>query len=221
MFDLRRSIYIGLGIALIGWQARAQPLPENPYSTMNIKGEKREFSQEQKDCYLSTGKDYLRKLIREQVMRFVADRGLYREANAEEKAASLDILSLAGSGAYWPETRLRVMANEDVEKYLSCGRFIPIKFELESNIQVTAAYSLRARLHAPLNDLLRLELGSSFSLFRNLSTTFQYSLQNGSQIFSGLTVGMGMDLSPWHLQWDCDINPDAANLQRLSLARFF
>lgn len=175
--------------------------------------------------YISQGQDYLRQYVRENVRRFISDSGiLAMDENNLETTATLNLSSLTSTSAATPmpwETKLRFWAAEDMNEYLKCGRYIPVRVEMESAFKVTHMLDFSARVRAPFNNVLQMDLGSQMHWTSEVSSHWQYSLQNDTQVFGNFNIGLGFQWLNWQASLDCDLTPQRTPQQRLTVGKTF
>jgi hypothetical protein len=162
----------------------------------------------------------LRSYMRENILRFMADQGMALDDETSQASASIDLTKFYASTLPLA-AKVRFLANEDVQNYFYCGRYLPVKIEMESSYPVWTGMNLRARMQAPFDDLLKLEVGSSFCGPGPLTSKIQYTFAASRQIYAGMNIGLGMDLQFWHLEYECNLAPGMVQLQRISLGRRF
>jgi hypothetical protein len=175
--------------------------------------------------YVSQGQDYLRQYVRENVRRFISDSGILAMENSDmQTAATINLTNLTSSpsAAVIPwETKVRLWAAEDMNEYLKCGRFIPVRMEMESAYKATPVLDFSARVRAPFNNVLQMDLGSQMHWTSAVSSHWQYSLQNDTQVFGNFNVGLGFQWLNWQASLDCDLTPQRTQQQRLTLGKTF
>lgn len=182
--------------------------------------EKPTWTPETRDQYLCAGKEYLRSYMRQNLVRFMADQGMLADESDAPASASIDLAEFYRVD-FLLGTKVRFMADDDLQNYLFCGRFLPVKIEMESSWPLWKDIQLRARMQAPFNDLLKVEVGSSFAGPGPLTSKLLYTFANSSQVYAGMNIGLGMELQPWHLEYECHLTPGTAQMQRLTLDRSF
>jgi hypothetical protein len=175
--------------------------------------------------YVSQGQDYLRQYVRENLRRFISDSGiLAMDSKDLQTAATLNLSTLAAAPSSAPtlwENKVRVWATEDLNEYFTCGRFVPMCMEMESNYKLSRTLDLSARVRAPFNNVLQVDLGSSMHWTSQVSSHWQYSLQNDTQVFGNFNVGLGFQWFNWQASLDCDLTQQHTQQQRFMVGKSF
>jgi len=180
------------------------------------------LTEEIKGQYLSQGQDYLRTYMRESMQRLLAEQGVAIDMNQAQTGAALDLTPLYAKNQKSPlATRLHFWAKDDLQSYLSCGRFLPVKVEMDSAYQMAPRLRFQARLEAPLDDLFLMEVGSSFRWTNDIDTRVSTTLRHGERFYSGVALGVDVALASWRLEMEYCLNPDSVLLQRLTLGTNF
>ena len=221
MKTIRRVIIMLLSMAFLGagiGSAAAEMLVHPAgYGT----SERFEITESDKEHYLSRGQEFLREYMREQVLRFAADHGVPLQEYDYRPGASLDVSRWLHRDDARLQTRFRVLADEDLQKYFQGDGLWPVWMEVESSFRANDAWKLGVLMRAPLDDLLTMEFSSRLRLSETIETRLQWRLKNTGNVYDGLDVGLGWRWSAWCLTWDCGLTEDFRQRQRLSIARFF
>jgi hypothetical protein len=171
---------------------------------------------------LSEGQEYLRTYLRENLRRFLADSGAAVDWEQAQAAVSLDMTRFyTNPGDASVRTRLRVLANENMQDYFSGRRFSPGKFEMDSDLQLHPDFRLHARVDAPIDDLYEMEVGSQIRWSDNLDSRLSYTLRNSDRLYAGVALGVDFRWNDWHLEMGANYTPDAVLLQSVSFRKNF
>ncbi len=175
---------------------------------------------------VSQGQEYIRNMLREQMLKSVPRawlNGSWLLSNEDQAHAGVETnLTRKLWGNDWPmDMVVRVYADEDINHYLTCGWCLPVEMEMETSYQMTKQVRLNAKVDAPLNSLLRLQVGSEMTWSDLISSHFTYSVSNGSESYDGVSLAIGVNLSSWKLKFNYDMDAHFTQLHYLSLARKF
>ncbi|NTV51604.1 MAG: hypothetical protein HGA76_01120 [Candidatus Firestonebacteria bacterium] len=222
----RVRLIIGIMLAGLGapaFFAQAAPYRALDLPSPSVYGDQPAPSESTRHEYVSQGQDYLRQYVRENLRRLVSETGiLTMEATDMQTAATVNLATLAPATAALPwETKVRLWAAENLNDYLNCGRFIPLRMEMESNYKLTPGVDFSARVRAPFNNVLQVDLGSQMQWSSLVSSHWQYSLQNDAQVSGNFNVGLGMQWSEWQASLDFDLTPQRTQQQRFTVGKNF
>ena len=170
--------------------------------------------------YQSLGQDYLRTYLRENVQRFMADNGVAVDPDEIKTVASVNLTRLYSFNSPL-KTRMRVLADDDVARYLSCGRSLPIKVEMDSTYPLLPDLDLEARLKAPFNDLFQAEFGSLVRWSSNVDSKVVYMFRQSNRLYSGVSVSTNVHWDDWSLELGYNLTPDAVRMQSISVGKNF
>jgi hypothetical protein len=224
-------IWIAMVIILAGagWVAvvHAETMHGLEFQAASIYGERQAPPESVRHEYLSQGQDYLRQYVRENLRRFISDSGVALDINEMQASATVNLNTLAlpgpaGAQASIPvENKFRIWAAEDLNDYLHCGRFVPLHLELESQYHMGSNLDFSARLRAPLDNVMQIELGSQFHWTEEVVSRWQYTMHNNSELYGNLNLGLGIQWRDWQVALDYDVTPQLIQQQRLSLGKNF
>jgi hypothetical protein len=217
--------FMTASLGSLAFYAQAAPLHALDLPAASTYDNQPVLSESSRHEYVSQGQDYLRQYVRENLRRFISDSGiLAMEAGDFQTAATLNLNTLAAVPANTPvswENKVRFWATEDLNEYLNCGRFVPMCMEMESNYKLSRAMDVSARVRAPFNNVLQVDLGSQMHWSPQVSSHWQYSIQNDAQVFGNFNVGLGLQWFDWQASLDCDLTPQRTQQQRFTVGKSF
>jgi hypothetical protein len=223
---MNRLLNIGCGLALLltlgirvataeGLRSlnlgTSEPVPARPVVTEDNKGE-----------YLSMGREYLRTYLRSSLRKMLQEQGVTVEFDPAQTGAAMDLTPLYGNAHdLGLSTRVHVWAKEDVQSYLTCGRELPVRLEMDSSLQMSPRLEFLASFQAPLDSLFEMELGSRFKWTEGIDSRIATTLRNSDRLYTGVSAGVAVALSTWRLDVECRLDPDSVLMQRLNLGTSF
>lgn len=189
-------------------------------------GEKIQLPVSDRDHYVSQGQEYLRKLARREMMAIFSQSWLnsaWFYLDAEQPLAGMEADIGSTSQLNWLpiSTKIRVLADENINHYLACGGALPIEVELESTYHMSQTIQVQAKLEAPFDDYLKLRLGSQMQLSPFVHSQFQYDLAANGHGYDGLSMGIGWQLERWQVRLHYRVTADYTEMHHLSIARAF
>ena len=184
-------------------------------------GETIEASEEVKHHYLSRGQEHLREYFREQLIREIGVSWLAMDMQNMQTGVAMDINTLYQNLEIPIHMKMRVYADEDLNKYLNCGRFLPVEIEVDSTYCVNSKLKLKAKVEAPFDDVMRFQFGSQVDWSDDLHSSIEYQLSNASQVYDGVTIGVGWCIRKWRWRLNYEITADFEQIQHISLAGDF
>lgn len=180
------------------------------------------ITEDSKREYLSQGQEYLRTYLRSSVRRMLQTQGVAVDLDQAQTGAAFDLTSwYSQHGDPRISTHLQVSASDDLSSYLTCGRQLPVRIELDSAYQMMPELSLQARFDAPFDDLFRMELGTRYQCAPGIDARLATSLCRSDRLCTELAAGVEVAMSSWRLDLECRLNPDSVLMQRLNLGTTF
>lgn len=207
-----------------GWAiaARADSFQALALQRAQLYGEKVNAPAEVRDHYLSQGQEYLRRWMRSQMQTWmpVASWDAAREEAmqsgvAVELGQMTDLLGLPLNG------QVRVYANEDLNRYLTCGRFLPIEIQVDTAYPLARGVTVNTKLEAPFDDVLRIMVGPELNLTNGAHSFLEYHLQMDGERSDGVTFGLGFRIRDWRCRLNYEVTSSLTHLQHISLAKDF
>jgi hypothetical protein len=184
-------------------------------------GEKVNAPAEVRDQYLSQGQEYLRHLLRTQVREWMSSTWMSVNEESMRPGVAMELNQVTDFLGLPLDGQVRVYANEDLNRYLTCGRFLPIEIELDSAYSLTSRVTLNTKLEAPFDDIMRLQVGPEMAFENGARSYLEYHLQMDSQRSDGLAFGIGFDTQSWRWRLNYEITSSLIQIQHLSLAKDF
>jgi hypothetical protein len=209
------------GAGCLAGQVYAESVRGLDFRAAGYNGEQPVPSESMKHEYLSRGQDYLRQYLRDNLRRFVLDSGVQVDVDTMQTAATVNLSDLQPGKPLPLETKMRIWAAENVNDYMTCGRFVPLRLELESSYCVNPGMEMSARVKAPFDNLLQLELGSQMHWSEQIVSHWKYTLHNATQIYGGFNIGLGIQLADWRVALDYDMTPEWIQQQRITFDKNF
>ncbi len=210
-----------------GWATgvSAETFRANDLQTASLYGEQQTITESDRHTYLSRGQEYLRQYVQDNLRRFMSDSGVSMDLSHMQATATLDLQKLNPAqdttNALPLEAKLRIWADEDLNNYLFCGRFIPLRMEMESLYHLGDTMDVSARVFAPFNDVMRLEVGSRYHWSEQVISRWQYTLRNDSEVRGNMNLGLGIQWADWQVALDYDMTPQFTQQQRISIGKNF
>lgn len=219
---------IALATAYHGY---AETFQTSSYQRANPYGETVAVPEPVKQHYISRGQEYLRGYLRDQMLHAVerywqTSNWLYMDWKGQQAGVGVNMTPVTASNGnqhvFFPlESSFRIHADEDLNRYMECGRFLPVEIEVNSALTINESIKVNAKLEAPFDDFIRIHFGSEINWSSVFQSRIQYSLANRQEVYDGLNLGMGVNLDHWYLSFNYDVSSDYVQLQYLSLARRF
>jgi hypothetical protein len=184
-------------------------------------GESIEASEDDKNHYLSRGQEYLREYFREQMIREIGVAWLAMDVQNMQTGVAVDLNSFYQGIEIPLHTQMRVYADEDLNNYLNCGRFLPVEIEMDSTYSISSKFKIKAKVEAPFDDVMRFQLGSQIDWTNVLNASIQYQLSNASDVYDGVSMGIGWHVRNWRWRVNYEITAEYEQIQHISLASDF
>lgn len=191
-----------------------------------IYGDSLNLPEPERDQIVSQGQDYLKNMLRDQMIK-VMDRTWLHGAwlYFDPQRSRTGVEAQVGEGRNFlnlpVKAKVRVYANEDVNKYLECGWYLPIEVEVESTCQINRKLKVHTKLEVPFDDFLRLYMGSNMQWSSLFYSHINYSIANRSDVYDGLNMGIGLNLDDWRVNFSYDLTSDYIQLHYFSIAKSF
>lgn len=186
-------------------------------------GEKVEVSEAEKNHLLSSGQEYIRYYLRDEMLRSMAGRWLAVDDKTLHTGFKFDLHEFyqktPGKAAFRAE--MCFYADEDLQKYMNCGYFLPVEIEIDSSLMILPNMEVKAKIEAPFDDVMRFQLGSKIDWNQKVSSSIQYRLSNSSQSYQGLTLGMGIQFLSWRCKVNYELTAEMNQVQHFSIAKDF
>lgn len=224
--DQKNQIILGAfvlaGALWAGAGARAdEPAAGLPMRAPASLDEPVRFSEPVKADCVRVGENYLRNYLREQMLLSMA---AYFPGSdpllARDSVSMLDTNFSGGEGFPW-QASLRVRADSRLERYLTCGRFLPLQVRLDSAFQLLPTLELETTLQAPFDDVVRLQMGSRFRWAEQWHTHWKYELSNSARKIEGMNLGLNWVWQEWDCTLEYTLTAAWENSQRLQIRRSF
>ncbi len=187
----------------------------------HLYGETLEAPEAVKEHYLSQGQEYARNYLREKMLELMAVEWLALDLETMQAGVAVQLNDWYDLSDLPLETQVRLLANENLNEYLDCGRFLPIEIQMDSTFTVNPHLTLIAKMKAPFDDVLRVQFGPRFDWTHNISSSLEYHVCNNSQGYDGLTMGLGFKARDWRLKLSYEVTADFVQMQHVGLARNF
>ncbi|MBN1595603.1 hypothetical protein JW933_06735 [candidate division FCPU426 bacterium] len=184
-------------------------------------GEPLKASDDFRNHMLSRGQDYLRAYLREQMLSTVAVNWLAIDEHTMQAGVAFELSEFYESFNLPIMAQMRIYADEDLGRYLSCGRFLPIQVEMDSAYTLGPNFQFKAKVEAPLDDVLRFTFGSQIDWSHSLFSSVQYQLSNDSTVYDGVVFGLGWRFYSWRWKMNYEVTADMIQIQHMSLATDF
>lgn len=184
-------------------------------------GEQVNAPAEVRDHYLSQGQEYLRQTLRTHVREWMASTWLSVSEESMRPGVAMELSQISGYLGLPLDGQVRVFADEDLNHYLHCGRFLPVEIEVDSAYPLTSRITLNTKLEAPFDDILRLRVGPEFVWANGARSSLEYRVQMDSDHSNGLTLGIGFNTDAWRWRFHYEITSSLVQVQHFSLAKDF
>jgi len=220
----RIVLVLAIGIGLVGMPltvVAGETFQALALQKATLYGETMEAPTEVKRQFLSRGQEYLREYFREQMIRNMAVRWLVVDPQRIRAGVAVNLDDFYNDIKIPLQAQMRIYADEDLNHYINCGRFLPIEVEMDSSLSLVPNFKLKAKLQAPFDDVMRLQFGSQIDWSQSLHSSIQYQLRNNSQVYDGIILAVGMKILDWRWKLNYEITADWVRSQYISLASDF
>ena len=213
-------LMVGLCLVLTGI-AKANSFQAMSVQKAYLYGETLEAPEAVKEQYLSQGQEYAREYLRDKMLQLMAVELHALDLETMRAGVALQLDDLYDRADLPLEVQVRLLADEDMNQYLDCGRFLPIEIEMDSAFTVNSHLTMIAKLGARFDDVMRVQFGPRIDWTYNFSSSLEYNVANNSQGYDGLTLGMGFQAKDWRLKFSYEVTADYVQMQHVGLARNF
>jgi hypothetical protein len=190
------------------------------YRVAMVQGNTYAWTDPEKTNYLGMGKDYLRQIIRQNIMRYLSDQNL--TSDDSETYATVDVASwfLTESQRSW-DARVRMMVEDDMRQYFVNGGALPLRMEIASWYQLFPNVRFNSLLGAPIQSRPTLKLGTTMNMAYGVESRLQYAWLDRLDPATGLDVGFGWVRNDWRFGLNYHLTLDNHGYQNLSIDKSF
>jgi len=178
------------------------------------------YSDELKSHYKSKANKYLQNYFKQQVLNYLDKNYLLPMSPSIYKTSWL-ITTFTLKLDTPLKTNIFLEADNNLNHYLYCGRFLPIEISLTSSYNILPNLLFQANLIAPFDNLLQLNLTSNFSYTKYFSYNLEYNLCNASQKYQGLNMRFNFSLYDWDMRLIYELNQDLIASNHIKLVKSF
>ncbi|MEW6517044.1 MAG: hypothetical protein AB1439_09075 [candidate division FCPU426 bacterium] len=212
-----------LACLALGWAATAlaDSFQAMALQQAQLYGDRVSAPAEVRDQYLSQGQEYLRRFLRSQMRELISSSGMSIVEDSRQASVAMDIDRMAALIGLPLEGQVRIYADEDLNRYLSCGRFLPIEIEVDSSYPLVQQVTMNTKVEAPFDDVMRVWVGPELKLKNGAHSYLEYHLQMDGERSNGLAFGIGFRTQGWRWRLNYEVTSSLVHLQHFSLAKDF